>query len=54
MSDEMVCPYEKICKELYKESEIDKPREKCDCVNCVFCDYYWLIYDKRIMEKINM
>lgn len=51
--EDMKCPYEEECKERFEDVEWNEHRSKCDCINCAFCDYYWIIYDDRSMKRIN-
>ena len=51
--EDMKCPYEKECKERFNDVDWNEQRQKCDCINCAFCDYYWIIYDERSLRKID-
>lgn len=50
--EDMKCPYEERCKERFTEKEMSDFREKCDCINCALCDYYWLFYDEQCLKKM--
>ena len=53
ITESMDCPYKDICTDLFKEPGMDEHRKTCDCINCAMCDYYWLIYDRRSLEKLR-
>lgn len=53
MREEFDCEYKTECRDAYPEEEMDRYREKCDCVTCALCDRYWLLYDRAHLEQIK-
>lgn len=45
------CEFQSLCEKLYPEKEMNEYRKKCDFVNRMLCDYYWIIYDKKYLLK---